>query len=59
MIYLNQDQVKLKSGDIATIIETWGVARTWHKFQLQDGRVIIAMSNEIEKLIERKQGKRR
>jgi len=53
------DQVKLKSGEIAEVVDTWGAARTWHKLKLSDESITFAMTEQIESIIKRHSDKRK
>lgn len=62
VICFKGDIVKLKSGETAEVLDTWGVARTWHKLQSSNGTIIFAMTENIEAIIKRhidKKGKGR
>lgn len=58
MIVLNNDVVKLKSGDIGTVIDTWGVARHWCKVKTDEGTIYV-MTDQVESIIERKNTSKR
>ncbi|EJW19181.1 hypothetical protein PAV_1c01520 [Paenibacillus alvei DSM 29] len=54
MIVLKGDEVKLKSGETAVVIDVWGVARLWCKLKTNDGKVIFVMAAEsIDSIIRR------
>jgi len=50
MIVFKGDEVRLKSGETAEIIETWGVARVWCKLKTSDGKTIFAKVEQIESI---------
>ncbi|OPA76646.1 hypothetical protein BVG16_15820 [Paenibacillus selenitireducens] len=58
MIYFKGDEVKLKSGELAEVLDTWGVARTWHKLKSSNGNIIFAMSENIEMIVKRQVDKK-
>ncbi len=53
MICLKGDTVKLKSGETAEVLDSWGVARSWYKLQTDDGRAVYAMTEHIESIVKR------
>ncbi|GED33997.1 hypothetical protein P9G84_22525 [Brevibacillus centrosporus] len=53
MICLKGDEVKMKSGEIGVVTETWGLARDWCKLKKDDGSTIITMTEDIESIIKR------
>lgn len=59
MICFNGDEVKLHSGETGEVIDTWGVARTWHKIKTKDGRIIFVMSENIESIVIRHSDKKK
>jgi len=59
MIVLKGDEVKLKSGDTAEVVDIWGVARTWHKLKLSNGSITYAMTDQIEAIVRRYSDKRK
>lgn len=52
------DTVKLKTGQVATVVEVWGVARTWYKLQTQENAIIFKMTDDIESIVKRFSKKR-
>jgi hypothetical protein len=60
MICFKGDEVKLRSGETGEVLDIWGVARTWHKIQISEGRIIFAMTENIESIVKRhnEKGKR-
>lgn len=61
MICFKGDEVKLRSGETGEVLDIWGVARTWHKIQTSDERIVFAMTENIESIVKRhtdKKGKR-
>ncbi|KJB88604.1 hypothetical protein AZ66_06545 [Paenibacillus sp. E194] len=59
MIVLKGDEVKLKTGEKAIVIDVWGVARLWCKVKTRDGKVIFVMNESIDSIIRRYFDKRK
>lgn len=59
MILFEGDEVRLKSGEIAEVIEIWGVARVWCKLKTRDGKVSFSMVDNIESIVRSKRRSRR
>lgn len=59
LICFNGDVIKLKSGEVAEVVEVWGVARTWYKLKTKDNAIIYTMSADIESIIKRHSSKKR
>lgn len=59
MFYFNGDIVKLRTGERAEIIDSWGVARTWYKVKLDNGNILFIMADKIESVIQRHANKRK
>jgi len=53
MIVLKGDEVKLKTGETAIVIDVWGVARHWCKLKTSDGKVTFVMTESIDSIIRR------
>jgi len=53
MICLKGDTVRLKTGETAEVLETWGRARYWYKLKTGDGKIVYAMNENIESIIRR------
>ena len=53
MILFKGDQVKLRTGEIAEVVDTWGIARLWCKLKTRDGTISFAMVDKIESIISR------
>ena len=54
MIVLKGDKIKLKTGETAEVLDIWGIARTWCKLKTSDGKISLAMAEEIESIISRR-----
>lgn len=48
MILFKGDEVRLKSGETAEIVDIWGIARIWCKLKTKDGKIGFAMTDKIE-----------
>lgn len=42
------DVVKLASGEVAEVLDEWGVARQWYKVRTNENRVRFVMNSDIE-----------
>lgn len=56
---LKGDIVKTKSGDTGEVMDIWGVARVWLKIKTDDGRLLYLMSDQVESIIKREQGRKK
>ena len=59
MIYLKGDTVKLKSGEVGEIVDSWGIAREWFKVKTTNGVMMSIMSDSIDSLISRHKDKKK
>ncbi|MGG4447606.1 hypothetical protein [Brevibacillus porteri] len=59
MLCMKGDEVKMKSGEIGIVTDTWGIARDWCKVKTNDGQIIIAMNENIESILKRNREKSR
>ncbi|MFI8712006.1 hypothetical protein [Brevibacillus brevis] len=59
MLCMKGDEVKMKSGEIGTVTDTWGIARDWCKVKANDGQIIITMTENIESILKRNREKSR
>ncbi|MGF9907296.1 hypothetical protein [Brevibacillus porteri] len=59
MLCLKGDEVKMKSGEIGIVTDTWGIARDWCKVKTNDGQIIITMNENIESILKRNREKSR
>ncbi|MEJ8546603.1 hypothetical protein [Brevibacillus borstelensis] len=51
LICVKGDEVKMKSGEIGVVTDTWGIARNWCKLKMSDGSIVITMTENIDSII--------
>ncbi len=58
MTYFKGDTVRLKSGEVAEVVDVWGKVREWCKLRTESGGTVFLQAQDIE-LIRRYSTKRK
>lgn len=57
--YFKGDIVKLKTGEVVEVVESFGVARSWYKTRGPNGKLIFVTSEGIQSIVKRFSDKKR